>query len=174
MKIVRQASDSGEAWIKLPKNSTQVKDIIVERLLALRQRDDNMKYVLNQSSILQFLESMWGTNYVASTPVHNDRCRLFGIIISQPEFRDFFQRLSDGVQSRDFLDNPSLSLKQTFVQVTLAFNNEDVMVMLPDEAYDLEHIYLLDPNDESRISIERDRELYIFYIHITDSFVNHT
>ena len=76
-----------------------------------------------------------------------------------PEFRGALQRLSDGVTSRDSLDNPSLSLKQIFVEIALAFNNDEIVVTLPDEAYDLEYIHLLDANDDDRISIQRDRKL---------------
>ena len=77
------------------------------------------------------------------------------------QFHDFFQILSDGVRSWEDLDNEPLSSKQIFVQAGLAFNNEDIVVDLPDEAYDLEYIHLLDPNDETRMRFDRDCELPI-------------
>lgn len=76
--------------------------------------------------------------------------------MSRPESCVFFQRLSNGVQIRDLLENPSLSLRQIFIEIVLAFNNGEIVVTLPNEAYDLEYIHFLETNDESRISIERD------------------
>ena len=43
-----------KGWSKLPKNQKQVKEKIVERLLALRQRGMDGKYVLEQSNIVVF------------------------------------------------------------------------------------------------------------------------
>ena len=78
--------------------------------------------------------------------------------MSKPEFWFTLQWLCDSVTSRDSLDDPELSLKQIFVEIALAFNNEQVEVRYPDEAYDLEYIHLLDPNDDDRIVIQRDRK----------------
>ena len=146
------------AWSKVPKNPTQVKEKIVERLLALRQRGPDNKFVLEQTSIVLFLKQIWGKDSISLAPHPNDRVRLYGIVMAIPEFRFALQRLCDGVTNRDELDNPELSLKQIFVEVALAFNNEEVEVNFPDEAYDLEYIHLLDPNDEDRIVIQRDRK----------------
>ena len=81
--------------------------------------------------------------------------------MSLPRFRGFFQRLSDGVKSREDLDNTSLSLKQIFLQAGLAFNNEYIAADIPEEAYDLEYIHLLDPNDETRMRFDRDCDIPI-------------
>ena len=123
-KIMRDPKNFAQSWTKLPKNNTQVKEKIVERLLALRQRGDDGSYLLDQSSIVNFLLNIWGKDSVSLTPHTNDRVRLFGIVMARPEFRGSLQQLSDGVTSRDSLDNPSLSLKQIFVEIALAFNND--------------------------------------------------
>ena len=66
------------------------------------------------------------------------------------------QRLSDGVADRSSLDDPELSLKQLFMELALAFNNDDIELTLPDAAYDLDNVNSLDPNDNSRVTIQRD------------------
>ena len=72
--------------------------------------------------------------------------------------------LCDGVIDRSCLDSPELSLKHMFVELSLAFNNELIILPIPDAAYDLENIHLLDPNDCERISIDRDRKLIFFTV----------
>ena len=79
-------------------------------------------------------------------------------MIMDPDFRDHIQRLIEGVNSRAALDNPSLSLKQNFTEVALAFNNNEIHINLSDGVMDLENISLLNANDQSRIRIQRDRE----------------
>ena len=73
-----------------------------------------------------------------------------------PQFRDHLHKLCDGVKDRDSLDNPALSSREIFAELALAFNNKEIEIQLPDAAYDLEYIHLLDANDPSRISIGRD------------------
>ena len=71
------------------------------------------------------------------------------------------QRLCEGVLNRSAIDDPQFSMKQMFMQLTLAFNNEDVVITMPDAANDLENIELLNPNDENRITIQRDGKLLL-------------
>ena len=88
-----------------------------------------------------------------------------------PDYRDHIQRLTEGINSRAALDNPSLSLKQIFVEVVLAFNNDEIIIDLPDGALDLEHIDLLDANDQSRIRIQRDRKWKLPLIILLDYYL---
>ena len=99
------------------------------------------------------------------TPNPNDRLRLFGILMKIPRFHPQFQRLCDGVTVRDQLDSTELSLKQIYADVRLTFKNDEVVINLPDAANDLENIHILDANDESQISIDRDCKKLIFYHH---------
>ena len=139
---------------------------IVERLLALRERGPYGSFVLEQKNIILFLKQIWGTNSISLGPHPNNRIRLYGILMTKLSFRPALQRLCDGVINRDVLDNPEVSLKQIFVELALAFNNEEVVVdYLPNEAQDLEHIDLLDANDENRIAIQRGCKLYCFVLH---------
>ena len=86
--------------------------------------------------------------------------------MTKPSFRPALQNFCDGLINRDALDNPELSLKRIFVELALAFNDEEVVDnYLPNEAKDLEHIHLLDVNDENRILIQRDCKLYCFVLH---------
>ena len=55
-----------------------------------------------------------------------------------------------------------------FIDILLVLNNDEVVTKLPDVVNDLEHIHLLDPNDDSRILIDRDRKtLYIHHHNIS-------
>ena len=76
--------------------------------------------------------------------------------------RSHFQRLCDGITTLAQLDSPALSLPQIYADIRLAFNNDDIIIKLPDAASDLENIHLLDANDQSRISIDRDRKPLFF------------
>ena len=84
--------------------------------------------------------------------------------MTREDFIRMLQRLCDGVVDRACLDDPELSLKQMFVELALGFNNEDLVVQLPDNAYDLQYVHLLDANDCSRIAIQRDREYLTIFI----------
>ena len=57
-----------------------------------------------------------------------------------------------------------MSIKQIFVELTMAFNNDEVMVTIPQDDYDLDNIDSLDPNDGSRIYILGDREYFYFIL----------
>ena len=152
-----------EGWKKLPKNPTQIKDKIVSTIMALRSQRDDGSYNLCQKRFVNCLQNVWGASAVDLTPHPNDRIRLFGIIMTLPRMRAYFERLCDGITNREQLDSPALSIPQIFADICLAFNNDDIIIKLPDTANDLENIDLLDPNDESRISIDRDRKpLFIF------------
>ena len=118
-----------------------------------------------------FLKKIWGKDSISLAPHPNDRVRLYGIVMSIPQYRFVLQRLCDGVTSRDALDNPELSLKQIFVDIVLAFNNEELKVIFPDEAYDLESIHMLDPNDDDRIVIQRDRKHNFFCLPFLYHFI---
>ena len=106
-KIIRDPLHRNE-WSKIPKNPTQVKEKNFERLLALRQKGSDGKFVLDQNSIFSFLKKIWGKDSISLAPHPNDRVRLYGIVLSIPQYRFALQRLCDGVKSRDALDNPEL------------------------------------------------------------------
>jgi hypothetical protein len=162
-KILRTAKDLGTGWEKAPKNTTQIKEKIVERIISLRKQREDGAYFLDQCTFVHMFQSVWGSNSVDQTPCPNDRIRIFGIMMTIPTFKPHFQRLCDGITTRAQLDSSELSINQIYVDLALAFNNEEIVINLPEDAYDLKNISLLNPNDESRISIERDRKyLYLF------------
>ena len=161
-KIMRSMQELDEGWMKLPKNPTQIKEKIVSTIMALRSQQDDGRYYLSQDRFLNNMQNVWGATAVDVTPHANDRVRLFGIIMTEPRMRPYLERLCDGITSLEQLDSPSLSIPQIFADIRLAFNNEEVVVTFPDLANDLENIDLLDPNDPSRISIDRDRKNILF------------
>ena len=160
--------------------------------MALRSQQDDGSYHLCQERFVNSMQNVWGTSAVDLTPHPNDRLRLFGIIMTQPRMRPHFQRLCDGITNLAQLDSPALSLPQIFADIRLAFNNDDIVIKLPDAANDLENIHLLDANDDSRISSNRDcknsffitpifnifhlsySHLSNYYISLTNRFVGQT
>ena len=54
------------------------------------------------------------------------------------------------------LDDPSLSPTGIFSKLQLEFNREDVVVEIPPDAVDIADVDNIDPNDMSRITIQRD------------------
>ncbi len=69
--------------------------------------------------------------------------------MSIEENRPIYERLSIGVQGRSDLDDVSMSLQQIFQTVVLAFNNDEVVLNLPEEAYDIPNFDSIDLNDMS-------------------------
>ena len=47
-------------------------------------------------------------------------------------------------------------MKYMFGELALAFNDDEIELVLPSEFFDLEYIHLLDVNGTERISIPRD------------------
>lgn len=122
--------------------------------MALCSQRDNGSYYLCQDRLLNMLQNVWGTYTVDLTPHPNDMLWLFRIIMILPRMRAHFQRICDGITDLAQLNSPALSLPQIYIDIQVAFNNEDIIIKLPDSASDLENIHLLDANDDSRISIE--------------------
>ena len=115
-----------------------------------------------QLTFIYMHQSVWGSSCVDLTPCLNDRIRIFDIMMTTSPFKPRFQRLCDGVANRAQLDSTDLSINQIHADLALVFNNEDIVMNLPEDAYYLENINLLNPNDKSRISIERDRKCCIY------------
>ena len=57
---------------------------------------------------------------------------------------------------RDHHDDPGFSPKEIFQNIALSFNNDDIELHLPGDAYDLIGIEDINPNDPDRIRITRD------------------
>ena len=129
--------EMGRGWAKLPKNKTGIKVKIIKGLLALRKRSDSGQYTLSQTKILELLSNQWGTGSPSTELHHNDRVRGFGILMTIPENREYFQRLAEGVTSRRHIDDPEFSLKQIYQSLAFAFNNESIKIVLPSELFDL-------------------------------------
>ena len=110
------------------------------------------------------LQNILSENAVDITPHHNNRVRLFGIIMSLPEYREVYQKLAEGVTSRHALDSSELNNSQMFQNLAFAFNNKDVKVIIPDDAYDLENIEEIDSNDITRIRIHQDCMYFEIFI----------
>ena len=127
--------------------------------MSLRKVIDDGSYFLDQKTFLGMLQNVWGDSAIDTSPNHNDRVRLFGIIMTIPEYRETYQKLAEGDTNRHSLDDPSLHYAEMFQLLAFAFNNESVKVSLPEDAYDLPLIEEIDPNDPQRIRIIRDCKL---------------
>ena len=125
------------------------------------QRDDGT-YHLSQIRLFGMLQSVWDHLDIDITPTPNYMLQWFAIVMTLLIFIPHFQRLREGVTDTGHLDSAKLLQKQKIIGICLAFNNWEVVVILPDTVHDLEHIQLLDPNDECQLSIDRDRKsLYL-------------
>ena len=74
---------------------------------------------------------------------------------------EIYQKLAEGVTSRDDIDSAELSVTQMFQNLAFTFDNADIVVKLPEAAYDLENIEDINPNDLTRIRIHRDSMYYL-------------
>jgi len=81
---------------------------IVERLLAMRKLV-NDEYVLDQDRVIDMLSSVWGSVDISVTIHHNDRVRIFGIVMTDDKNWYMYQRLTDGCTARHDIDDPSYS-----------------------------------------------------------------
>ena len=115
-------------------------------------------YNLDQKIFLSMLQNVWGDNAVDTAPHHNDCVRLFWIIMTHPEFRDIYQTLAEDVTNWHALDDPALHYAEMFQILAFSFNNESIVVALPQDAYDLPLIEEINLNDPERIIIIRDCE----------------
>ena len=156
IKIFNKQQELKQGRSHVPKNKTDVKKTIITRIMMLRRQDDHGRYCLKQEVFIGMMQNVWGKNAVDITPHHNDRVRLFGIIMSLPEYREVYQKLAEGMTSRHGLDSSELNNSQMFQNLAFAFNNEDVKVTIPEDAYDLENIEEINANDITRIRIHRD------------------
>ena len=160
VKAMQKCKEEGIGWYKIPKNTSNCKVKIVEFLLSLRMVVDE-KYHLSQHRLVIMLNALWGNDSGNKGMHSNDKVRLFGIIMARDDNRHIYQRLAEGVTSRAQLDDPTLSPAGMYSKLQLDFNSDNVIVALPPDAVDVENVDTIDPNDLSRITIQRDCELHV-------------
>ena len=148
-------NDLGRGWSKVPKNKTNAKVKLVQVILRTRIMQNN-EYHLDQLKVLDMCSTMWGAARPVNIIHHNDRIRVFGILMTLPENRDHYERVANGPKGRNQIDDISYHPKQIFQDTALGFNNELIRINLPCDAYDLLNIEEIDPNDICRIRITRD------------------
>ena len=157
LKKFSTEKELGNGWNKVPVNMTNAKDKIIGLLLSLRRQENGGVYVLEQERIIGMLANIGGGDDSYDTAIdHNDRIRVFGVIMSIETNRHLFERLAGGCLSWRHLDDPQYSLKQIFQTVAFSFNNEKLHIEIPNEAYDVDGIMNINANDLSRIKITRD------------------
>ena len=166
LNIFAKEKELGRGWKKVPVNKTDGKNNIINTILAIRKIDSNGVYQLDQGVILGMLANQWGGENCGSDPAmhHNDRIRVYGLVMSLDIHRDIFQRLAKGVGNRTHLDDPAFSLPKIYQTIAFAFNNDKIVVNLPNEACDVGGIQNVDPNDMARIRITRDCE-FIYFVY---------
>ena len=71
-------------------------------------------------------------NCIDIMPCPNDRISIFGIMMTIPTFKLHFQRLCEGVTNRAQLDSAELFINKIYVDLALAFNNEEIVINLSD------------------------------------------
>ena len=112
LNIFAKEKQLGRGWKKVPVNKTDGKNKIINILLVLRKVDTNSTYFLEQGRVLSILAKVWGGENSGDDPVmhHNDRIRVYGLVMSIDIHRGIFQRLAKGVGDRIHLNNPAFSL----------------------------------------------------------------
>ena len=153
--LMKVEKDLGRGWSKVPNNRTDAKVKLVQVMLSTRKLH-NGEYHLDQSTVLDMCSTMWGAARPVNVIHHNDRVRVFGIIMTIPENREIYGRVANGPTGRTQIDDISYHPKQIYQSVALSFNNESVLIDLPHDAYDLSLIEDIDPNDMGCIRITRD------------------
>ena len=157
VKSFKKEKDLGRGWTKVPKNPTDIKTKIVSRLLSIRKLNtDNNRYELDQFTLLDMLQNVWGYAQPSQIIHFNDRLRLFGLIMTIPKNRPLFERLALGVTHKNVLDDVAMQPKKIFQDLTFDFCNELLRVELPKNSVDVDGADTIDPNDITRIKIHRD------------------
>ena len=80
----------------VPKIKTDVKRIIVKRIISLRKENEDGKFHLSQAMFVRMLENVWGNRAIDTSSHHNDRVCLLGIIMTLPKCRESYQKLARG------------------------------------------------------------------------------
>ena len=158
VKLMRTMQSNQSGWIKLPVNLPNAKKKIVEIILQMRVMSNN-EWHYDQIRLINQLHGMWGNDNSSHSVHHNDKLRLFGLIMTLEENRPMFERLACGCTERYHLDDASLSLASIIRKLSFQFGNEDIKVKLPENSDDVEGIENVDANDLLLMKMERDGEL---------------
>ena len=78
----------------------------------MKDKRDEGKYVLDQDNYIGILERMWADTYPSTTPHHNDRVRVYSLVMTRPQNREMYQQLAEGITHRSQLEDPMLSIKK--------------------------------------------------------------
>ena len=87
-------------WCRVPKNTTNVKNKIIEVLLQLRKPDDNGKLVIDQDRFLSIVYQQWGGPKAPANMTDSDKLRIFALIMSRAENFYILRQLSEGLLIR--------------------------------------------------------------------------
>ena len=105
----------------------------------MRKYNDNTSvYELEQKVLLGQLQNVWGYAQPSNLLHHNDRLRLFGILMILPHNLAMYKHLSEGIKNRAVFDDPQMLLKSIFTKLAIDFNNDDYAIVLPSNATDVE------------------------------------
>jgi len=117
------------------------------------------EYQLDQVLLLDYLNNMWRQS------------SLFGILMTIPEHRLLFERLTNGVANKDILDDDAFHPKNIFQKLTWDFCNDFIKVVFPSNCTDVDGYDSLDANDKTQTRIHLDCGLvnymiYFYYYHL--------
>ena len=159
IKNINCDKSDGSGWTRFPKNMSDTKIKLIQLLLEYRVKDNSNVFHLDQTSFIGTIETMWGCEIASGTIVDNDKIRLIGLLFIDNN-SDKLYRLAQGVNNRQDIDDPALSPRAIFELLSLDFNNNEIILELPDEVMDIDGCEGLDPNDISRIRIKRDGKIF--------------
>ena len=78
-----------------------------------------------------------------------------------------FQCLAEDHKDWFSMDDPTMSLANIFRLLCFNFANEEIIIELPDNTCDIQGSEDIDPNDATRVKIDRDgKNIIYYYLHI--------
>ena len=73
-----------------------------------------------------------------------------------------YERLARGVESKDDIDNPKYYSQQIYQSIAFHYNNQNIVVKMPDDTNDVNGAEEINANDRMRISISITRDCKYF------------
>ena len=101
----RSVSWAGDS---IRSQGTSSKMHLITSLISMRKQGDDEKYNLDQNTYLITLDRNLRQPSPSPTIRHNNRSRVYGLIITKERNRGIYEKLIEGVTSRRQLHDPSL------------------------------------------------------------------
>ena len=89
--------ENATEWCRVPKNTTNVKNKIIEVILQLRKPNDDGKLAIDQHRFLHIVYQQWGGAKAQANMTDSDKLRVFALIMTLSENFYILRQLSEGL-----------------------------------------------------------------------------